>query len=451
MKRHLFIFILLFFIVINLNATPFKFGFSGSRNWLEADVNGDGYNWYVFGGVGLTPQFYILLSKGFGELYPDKDTLHVKTSQLTLNGRYYFKEPGCVSCPSTFFEFGAGMLSADLFPKERFETSTYDDFIFHAGLGIDFHISKHFSLTLLGKYNYITCDYLDGIEGGEFDDGFYEVNLGMNLNLGSLFSGRDDLDRLYTVNKIWPLREYPEDRFVNNDPNYEKEYVRENKNLEKRLRKLEKKNTNLEKKIKNLHKNQSVEVDTIVIEKTVSDTIFTNQDSQSSQPTRANTIEDIPLDDIYCAPCNEADSNFNDIPMNDDEVVTDFSNEKLNEFLVSWTNAWEERDLDRYMSHYAPYFRTYKLNYQQYYQEKKRIFDKTGSIYLVLKDIHVINKYDSTVQVKFYQYYKSDNYIDFGEKKLLIDTSHQYKIINESWKRRILPANFFPDSFFSDR
>ena len=442
MTKKLLTVILISLITINIYAVPFKFGASGSRNWFEADRSGNGYNLYTFGGMGVTPQFFIMLSKGFSEYYPNKDTMFAQVSQLELNGRYYFRDSDCYTCASPFLQFGAGKMTAELNPQSRFPMNQYDEFIYNLGLGIDFPISKYLSISILGKYNYTTCEFLDGIKAGEFEDGFYELNLGFNINLPSLFESNNDLDRLYRVNKIWPMKRYPEDRFVNNDPDFQQKYIKENKKLEKRVEKLEKENIKLEKKLNSLRKRRKTTIDTVLVEK--QDTIYIERRPENNfqeARRRANTIEDIPLDEIYCATCNDNDDQ-GEIPLRNELDVDESIEANLDAFLVSWTNAWEAKDIDEYIQHYAPYFRSNNLSLQDYYRKKKRIFNKAGEISLILKDIHVINQYNSTIQVKFIQYYQADNYYDYGEKKLLIDTQNNYKIINESWKKQPMPSNF---------
>ncbi|MFP4547799.1 MAG: SPOR domain-containing protein [Fidelibacterota bacterium] len=421
---------IIFLFISVSSAMSLKFGVSGSRNWLEADRKGDGYGLHGFGGIGFTPQFYLLYQQSYGAFYPAKDTMEAVINASTLNLRYYFRDPECERCSSPFLEIGGGPLTTEISPKTRFPNDPFDNYIIFAGLGMDYQLSDHFSITMMAKYNYTSTEYLDGVAAGEVNDGFYELNLGINLKFFSIFKRRSDLDKLYNVHNSWPPKTYPKDNVVlNSDEGQKKGTDEDLSRIEKRLAELEKRNRELEKKLSQTGRDKP---DTVHVKTTRVST----PDTATEESARASRMVDVstdsadlfqPEEDPYCEPCND-DNRQTTKEIDDPELKS-----KIEDFIISWKNAWENQNLDKYISFYAPFFKHKDMTLRDYYSDKKDVFEKTDRITIKIDKIQIIDTLDTSVLVKFLQHYKADNYSDFGVKKLLIDTEDAYMILNETW------------------
>ncbi len=422
--------IIIFLFISVSSAMSLKFGISGARTWLEADLKGDGYGLQGFGGIGFTPQFYLLYQQSYGAFFPSKDTMEASINASTLNLRYYFRDPECPRCTSPFLEIGGGPLTTEVSPKTRFPNDPFDSYIIFAGLGMDYPFSDHFSITLMAKYNYTSTEYLDGVAAGEVDDGFYEFNLGLNLKFFSIFKRKSDLDKLYNVHNSWPPKTYPKDDVVNNSDSPKRKSNDKNLDrIEKRLAELEKRNQELESK---LSKKVPEKPDTVFV-KTGN---TAREVTTSTAPRHSVGIVDVstdsidlfrPEEDPYCEPCDEDNRQTTKV-IDDPELKN-----KIEDFILNWKNSWERQNLDKYISFYAPFFKHKDMTLRDYYSDKKEVFEKTDRIAIKIEKIQIIDTLDTSVLVKFLQHYEADNYSDLGVKKLLIDTEDAYMIINETW------------------
>lgn len=108
--------------------------------------------------------------------------------------------------------------------------------------------------------------------------------------------------------------------------------------------------------------------------------------------------------------------------------------EEKAQFLKSWIEAWESKDIDRYISYYdesfsAPGFKSYKA----WRRHKERLKDKYGFIQVRLDQPFLLIHADKMI-VRTLQKYTSDQHTDYGIKIMYaVKKDGQYKIVREEW------------------
>lgn len=98
--------------------------------------------------------------------------------------------------------------------------------------------------------------------------------------------------------------------------------------------------------------------------------------------------------------------------------------------LEAWRQDWESRDTNRYLSHYHPDFRSGNMDLDRWKRHKRRVNASKTRISVALDDISIF-RYpgeDDLVEVRFRQFYDSNNYRGEREKR------QYWKRTEDGWK-----------------
>ncbi len=120
----------------------------------------------------------------------------------------------------------------------------------------------------------------------------------------------------------------------------------------------------------------------------------------------------------------------------------DLDKNGVNEFLIKWKSAWEQKNLDRFMKMYHPDFEQGAMKYPELMKSKKSFFRKYKTIRVDL-DRMEIRKENGILAVKFVQSFQGDNYSDKGWKSMVLanDKDKGFRIISEGWAPISGPAS----------
>ena len=111
-----------------------------------------------------------------------------------------------------------------------------------------------------------------------------------------------------------------------------------------------------------------------------------------------------------------------------------YSLNEVKDFIYSWRDAWEKKDLDGYISCYDKEFRSDGMNLSKWKDHKNRLNKKYRSIKVEIEELEVNRLSDNSASADFRQIYQADSYKDVGNKKLvLIKKGKEWKIKEEIW------------------
>lgn len=103
----------------------------------------------------------------------------------------------------------------------------------------------------------------------------------------------------------------------------------------------------------------------------------------------------------------------------------------VRDFVETWRQAWQTKDLDTYMDCYSRSFRAQGKGWAQWKQHKRGLNERYRSIKVALKKIK-IGKTAGGMRVTFYQDYRSDGVSSVGMKSIeLRREKNAWKIIGE--------------------
>lgn len=109
---------------------------------------------------------------------------------------------------------------------------------------------------------------------------------------------------------------------------------------------------------------------------------------------------------------------------------------KLQEFIVSWANAWKAKDFKTYISKYSEtnFKDKRKGGYKAYKNYKRAVFNRNDKPDIAFSNISIFEIKDYVV-VTMVQDYNSKTIKDIGRKVLYLQKNHMYqwKIIAENW------------------
>jgi murein L,D-transpeptidase YafK len=111
-------------------------------------------------------------------------------------------------------------------------------------------------------------------------------------------------------------------------------------------------------------------------------------------------------------------------------------NEKLRikNMIFDWKKAWETKNFNDYISHYAKSYDDGSRNYRQYYNYRRRSLSSPGEIKIMISDLTITKKEDFW-EVSFIQDYWTENFQDFGRKKLILNKiDDTILIFSETWE-----------------
>ena len=110
---------------------------------------------------------------------------------------------------------------------------------------------------------------------------------------------------------------------------------------------------------------------------------------------------------------------------------------QLRDFVESWRESWESRDVDGYMNHYSPNFQACWLDFKCWKEKKRRLSRRYKNIKVRLSDVYLYRQ-DGLVTAVFKQWYNSDGFRSTGVKVLYI--THQggkYAIYSEDYHQPV--------------
>ncbi len=116
---------------------------------------------------------------------------------------------------------------------------------------------------------------------------------------------------------------------------------------------------------------------------------------------------------------------------------SDFSKDEIKDFLFSWKDAWENKDITGYISCYDKNFKSRGMDLNAWELHRRRLNDKYNTINVEISNIKIQSlAAGKKASVSFTQKYKADKYRDKGKKKIiLVRKGKDWKIMEENWTR----------------
>jgi murein L,D-transpeptidase YafK len=110
---------------------------------------------------------------------------------------------------------------------------------------------------------------------------------------------------------------------------------------------------------------------------------------------------------------------------------------RLRDFVESWRQSWESRDLDGYMSHYSSNFQSCWLDHRGWKEKKKRLNQRYKKIRVRLGDVYLYRQ-NGLITALFSQTYSSDGFRSSGLKVLyIIDEGGKFAIYSEDYHQPV--------------
>lgn len=116
---------------------------------------------------------------------------------------------------------------------------------------------------------------------------------------------------------------------------------------------------------------------------------------------------------------------------------SDFSKQGINDFLFTWKDAWENKDISGYILCYDNNFKSRGMDLDAWELHRRRLNDKYDTINVEISNVKIQSlAAGKKARVSFIQRYKADRYRDKGKKKiLLVRKDKDWKIMEENWTR----------------
>jgi murein L,D-transpeptidase YafK len=109
--------------------------------------------------------------------------------------------------------------------------------------------------------------------------------------------------------------------------------------------------------------------------------------------------------------------------------------ERVREFLSSWKQAWERKNLDEFIKMYHPKFEQGEKGLAYFKKKKQNFFNEYKIIRVELDKISA-KKLKYGLRVRFLQSFRGDDYSDKGWKTMVLaeDKDRRFRIISEEWR-----------------
>jgi murein L,D-transpeptidase YafK len=111
---------------------------------------------------------------------------------------------------------------------------------------------------------------------------------------------------------------------------------------------------------------------------------------------------------------------------------------EINDAVMKWAKAWQEKDFNTYISSYDPhnFHDKSKGNFSAYKQYKKAVFSRPDSPSIKLGFVSILSNLEYAV-VQLQQDYRSNIINDIGKKILYLkkDSNYDWKIVGELWSK----------------
>ncbi len=108
----------------------------------------------------------------------------------------------------------------------------------------------------------------------------------------------------------------------------------------------------------------------------------------------------------------------------------------LRNFIESWRQAWESRNLDAFMAHYSPNFQSSWLDFNGWKEKKRRLNERYKSISVRLGNVYLYRQ-DGIITSIFTQSYSSNGFHSSGIKVLYLTHHDKYKIYAEDYHQPV--------------
>ena len=109
--------------------------------------------------------------------------------------------------------------------------------------------------------------------------------------------------------------------------------------------------------------------------------------------------------------------------------------EEIRRFILSWQDAWEEKDLEEYISCYDTEFTSRGMDLGAWKTHRERLNRKNRSLNIVIMDLEILPASTREAKVSFKQMYEADAYQDYGIKNLVVVKKGQdWRIKEEEWQ-----------------
>ncbi len=110
---------------------------------------------------------------------------------------------------------------------------------------------------------------------------------------------------------------------------------------------------------------------------------------------------------------------------------------RLRDFVESWRQSWESRDVDEYMSHYSSNFQSCWLDYNGWKEKKKRLSQRYKKIRVRLGDVYFYRQ-NGLITAVFSQTYSSDGFRSSGLKVLyIVEEGGKFAIYSEDYHQPV--------------
>ncbi|HMK36876.1 MAG TPA: L,D-transpeptidase family protein [Desulfomonilaceae bacterium] len=109
---------------------------------------------------------------------------------------------------------------------------------------------------------------------------------------------------------------------------------------------------------------------------------------------------------------------------------------ELRDFIESWRQTWESRNVDAYMSHYSPNFQSCWLDFKGWKEKKRKLSKRYGNIRVKLGNVYLYRQ-NGLITAIFMQGYSSDGFHSAGIKILYVTHAGKYQIYAEDYHQPV--------------
>ena len=109
--------------------------------------------------------------------------------------------------------------------------------------------------------------------------------------------------------------------------------------------------------------------------------------------------------------------------------------EEIRKFILTWQDAWEEKDLKGYILCYDTGFTSRGMDLRTWKAHRDKLNRKYRSLNIVIMDLEILPVSNREAKVRFKQIYEADAYQDYGIKNLVVvKKGKDWRIKEEEWQ-----------------
>jgi murein L,D-transpeptidase YafK len=109
---------------------------------------------------------------------------------------------------------------------------------------------------------------------------------------------------------------------------------------------------------------------------------------------------------------------------------------ELRDFIETWRQTWESRDVNAYMSHYSPNFQSSWLDFKGWKEKKRKLSKRYSNIRVRLGNVYLYRQ-NGLITAIFMQGYSSDGFHSAGVKVLYITHAGKLQIYAEDYHQPV--------------